>query len=154
MAFILANDALSGKEGTAFGTINGSVRELPEIRSITASFEKTKAAFKCLGFRGTQHKATGWSGSGSVTFYYITSEWARLLTSYARTGVDTYFDIVLTNEDPGSRAGRQRIRLGRCNLNNADIAKLDVDAEWLDATFAFTFEEVELLEGFDYQFQQ
>lgn len=148
MAFILAKDAISGKEGVVTANIDGSVRELAEIKSLTATITKTKNDFRSLGYRGTQHKTTGWNGTGSVTFYYVTSEWTRQMVDYVKTGKDLYFDIVLTNEDPGSAIGTQRIKLAQCNLDNLDIAKIDVDANWLEATFAFTFSDVDLLDSF------
>jgi ligand-binding sensor domain-containing protein len=148
MTYLLATDSISGKEGMVLGTISGKVRELAEIKSLSAKIDKTKKEFKALNYRGTQHKATGWTGTGAVTFYYVTSEWVKMVVDYTKTGKDLYFDMIVVNEDPGSNIGAQRVKLGQCNLDGADIAKVDTEADWLDATFNFTFSEVEILEEF------
>lgn len=154
MGYLLATDAISGKEGSVWATINGKVREVAEIKSLTATINKTKKEFKALGKRGTQSKATGWTGTGSVNFYYVTSEWAKMLIDYAKTGKDTYFDFVVKNEDPSSSIGLQKIKLGQCNMDGADIAKVDVEADFLENSFNFTFSDVDLMDKFkDYNIQ-
>ena len=149
MSFLLAPEAISGKEGIITAVINGQVVTLGEIRTLTAHIDKRKAEIRTMGVRGTQHKATGWSGTGSVTFYYVTSRWTELMTQYINTGKDVYFDINIVNEDPGSNTGRQQIKLSQCNLDGLDIAKYDVDAEFLDAPLNFTFSDVELVGKFN-----
>ena len=72
-----------------------------------------------------------------------------MLIDYAKTGRDLYFDMVITNSDPGSSAGTQRIKLGQCNIDGGDIAVIDVDSEFLESSFDFTFSEVDDLELFN-----
>ena len=45
------------------------------------------------------------------------------MTSYMQNGVDTYFDILVTNEDPASDAGSQTIVLEGVNLDKVDNGK-------------------------------
>ena len=149
MGFLLAKDAISGKEGMLWATVNGEVRECAEVRNITVTMDKNKAEFRALGERGTQHKATGYSGTGSFTIYAVTSFWNKLLIDYANTGVDVYFNLVLKNEDPNSAIGAQRIQVNNVNIDGGDLAKLDVDADFLDQSFNFTWTGVKLLKGFD-----
>ena len=144
MDYLLANDAISGKEGRVIMSSGGRTRICAEIKAYTATMDKTKREFKALGHRGTQYKATGWTGTGTATFYYVSSEWANMMIQYAKTGVDVYFDMVVINEDPSSAAGRQEVQLMQCNIDGADIAKVDVEADWLDGTFNFTFSDVDL----------
>lgn len=148
MGYLLASDIISGLEGTVWATVDGQVVECAELRNLTATMDKNKTEVKTLGQRGTQHKATGWSGTGSFTFYYVTSRWAQMLINYAKTGKDVYFDIVVKNEDPTSTVGSQKIKLGKCNIDGGDIAKVDVDADLLDTSMNFTFSEVDVLEEF------
>lgn len=148
MSFLLAEDAISGKEASVWATINGEVVELAEVKSFTATLEKTKAEFKALGHRGTQHKATGWSGTGTLDFYYVSSRWAEMLINYAKTGKDTYFNLTAKNEDPSSAIGAQTITLGLCNIDGGDIAKIDVEADFLDHSFNFTYSDVDIPEKF------
>lgn len=149
MAFLLAKDAISGKEGMLWTTIDGNVRECAEVRNITVTLDKNKAEFRALGERGTQHKATGYSGTGSMTIYAVTSYWNKMLIDYANNGVDTYFTLILKNEDPNSAIGAQRIQINNVNLDGGDLAKLDVDADFLDQSFNFTWTGVKLLKEFD-----
>lgn len=146
--YLKANDAISGKEGMAYITLNDRKREVAEIKSLEATIEKNKSEFKALGYRGTQHKAQGWSGSGSVTLYFISSEWVEMMLQYVETGKDVYFDMIVENNDPSSNAGVQRIQLMDCNINSIQIAKLDVDADNLEQDFDFTFSDVKLLDSF------
>lgn len=148
MSFLLANDAISGKEASIWATIGGEVVELAEVKSFTANIAKTKKEFKALGKRGTQSKATGWTGTGTLNFYYVSSRWAKMLIDYAKTGVDTYFNLTAKNEDPSSSIGAQKITLGQCNLDGGDIAKIDVEADFLDHSFNFTFSDVDIPEQF------
>ena len=149
MGFLLASDAVSGKEGMLWATVNGQVRECAECRNVTVTLDKNKAEFRALGERGTQHKATGYSGTGSLTVYAVTSFWNKLLIDYANTGVDVYFTLVFKNEDPNSTIGAQRIQVSNVNLDGGDIAKLDVDADFLDQSFNFTWTGIKLLKEFD-----
>lgn len=148
MSFLLAKDAISGKEGMIWATIDGKVKELAEVRSFTATFDKTKAEFRSLGQRGTQHKATGWSGTGTLDLYYVSSDFVKMLVDYAKTGKDVYFNLTVKNEDPNSSVGAQKVTLGQCNIDGGDILKLDVDADFLDTSFKFTYSEIDILEKF------
>lgn len=140
MAFYMkAADAISGKEGSLIATINGVVRVVAECKNITATITKNKQEFHALGYRGTQYKARGWTGSGTLTIHYASTDWAAQMISYANTGVDTYFNLLITNLDPTSSLGAQSILLTDCNLDEAEIAKLDVEADFLDQTMNFTF---------------
>lgn len=145
---IQAEDTINGREGVATTEIDGRVIELMELSNITATMEKNKTEFKAMGQRNTQNKATGWSGTGSATVRYVSSRWAKLMEKYAKTGKDTYFTIVITNDDPGSKAGKQIVQLLGCNLDSIDLAKLDVDTEILDQDVNFTFNDFNILNEF------
>ena len=147
MSYLKAQDTISGKEGKAVATIDGNVEDMFYIKKIEANVEKTKSEIKTLGRRGTQHKATGWSGTGSMTIYYITTNFRKLMTSYMQNGVDTYFDILVTNEDPASDAGSQTIVLEGVNLDKVIMAKLDTESDILDEEVSFTFENVRVLDS-------
>ena len=145
---IQAEDTINGREGVATAEIDGRVIELMELSNITATMEKNKTEFKAMGQRNTQNKATGWSGTGSATVRYVSSRWSKLMEKYAKTGKDTYFTIVITNDDPGSKAGKQIVQLLGCNLDSIDLAKLDVDTEILDQDINFTFSDFNILNEF------
>lgn len=148
MAFMKAEDAISGQEARAYATINGSVEEMFFAKSLEAKAEKSKSDFKALGKRGTQSKATGWKGTGSMTIYYATPLFRQMMLDYIKTGKDTYFDIQVVNEDPSSSIGNQTVVLKNVNLDSVVMAKFDVDAEFLDEDIDFTFDDVETLNSF------
>lgn len=148
MGFLQAKDTISGQEGRAYATINGRVEEMFYVKSLEAKVEKEKTELKTLGRRGTQHKATGWSGSGSMTIYYMTSMFRRMMLDYMNNGKDTYFDIQIINEDPTSSVGKQTIVLQGVNLDSMVIASLDTDAEALEEDIDFTFEGVIMQDQF------
>ncbi|MCD9026049.1 phage tail tube protein [Cohnella silvisoli] len=148
MAFLQARDTIHGQEGRAYATIDGQVEEMFYIKSLEASAEKQKTEIKTLGKRGTQHKAAGWSGTGTMTIYYVTSRFRQQMLNYIKNGVDTYFDVQVVNEDPASGVGKQTVILRDVNLNKVILAKLDTDSEALDEEVEFTFEDVDIIDQF------
>ena len=52
-----------------------------------------------------------------MTVYYVTSLFRQLMLQYMKDGVDTYFDIVVINDDPQSAFGSQSVVLKNCNLD-------------------------------------
>ena len=148
MNILQAEDAVNGREGIATAEINGQIVELMELANISVTVEKNKTEFKAMGTRNTQNKTIGWTGTGSATVRYVSSRWAKMIQEYVKTGRDTYFTIVVTNEDPGSATGRQVIQVLGCNIDSADIAKLDVDTEILEQDVNFTFNDFNILEEF------
>ena len=149
MSFLKASDTINGQEGRAYATINGQVEEMFYIKKLEATVEKEKADIKTLGRRGTQHKATGWSGSGTMTIYYVTSRFRELMVDYIRSGKDTYFTVQVVNEDPGSTIGYQTVTLKNVNLNKVIVAKLDTDSAALDEDIDFTFDDVSVDHDFN-----
>lgn len=148
MPFMKAEDAISGKLGRVYATINGNVEEMMYVKNIEASVEKNKIDVPVLGKTGVQHKAGGWSGTGSMTIYYATSIFRKMMLDYISTGRDTYFDILIENEDPTSSLGKQSMILKGVNLDSVVVAKLDVESETLDEEVSFTFNDIEMVEGF------
>lgn len=149
MTILQAEDAVNGREGVATAEIDGEVIELMELANINVKIEKTKTEFKAMGTRNTQNKTTGWKGTGSANVRYLSTRWAKLMLKYVKQGIDTYFTIVVTNEDPGSATGKQVIQVLGCNLDSLDIAKLDIDSDILDQNIDFTFNDFNVLEEFN-----
>ena len=57
MAFLSKDDAINAREGVITATIDGQVKELAEIKTLTANVELTKADFKALGTSVVQKKS-------------------------------------------------------------------------------------------------
>ncbi|MDD4690000.1 MAG: phage tail tube protein [Eubacteriales bacterium] len=143
-----SNDAISGQEGKATAIINGNVVDMFYLKTLEAGIDKRKKEIRSVGTRGTSHKASGFNGTGTMTIYYITSIFRKMMLDYIKTGVDTYFTITAYNDDPGSTVGRQTIVLYRVNLDSVAFIKLDSEMEGLEEDVAFTFEDIDMLDQF------
>ncbi|CAH1212276.1 Phage-like element PBSX protein XkdM [Paenibacillus plantiphilus] len=146
MGFLQAKDTISGQAGRAYAIFDGNQEEMFYVKTIEATVEKEKAEIKTLGRLGTQHKAIGWSGSGSMTIYYVTSKFRQIMLDYINNGKDIYFDIRVINEDKSSSIGKQEVRLTGVNLDSVIMASLDTESEALEEEISFTFEGVQMTE--------
>lgn len=144
-----AKDAVSASLAECFVTIEGNRYNFMQAINLEATIEKNKTEVPILGKPGKGNKATGWTGTGNATFHYNTSIFRELLYRYKNTGEDIYFDIQVTNEDPTSGVGRQTVILKGCNLDGGTLTKFDADAEYLDESIDFTFEDFEIPEKFN-----
>ena len=79
MAF-RAKNTISGKEGRLF--LDGE--EMAHIKTFEATIEKDKSEVKIMGRRMTGHKTTGANGTGTATFYKVTSKFIRIMLDYVK----------------------------------------------------------------------
>lgn len=148
--FFRNQDAISGKMARAYATINGRVEELFYAKSIEATIEKNKVDVPVLGKTTTPQRSAGWSGSGTLTIYYVTSLFRQLMVEYVKTGRDFWFDLQVINEDPVSSAGKQTVVLKNCNLDSVVIAQFDATSDdMLEEEMPFTFDDVDILDSFN-----
>lgn len=149
MRTLQAPDAISGKEGRAYANIGGSNEELFYAKAIEATIEYAKGEVKCVGKRMVGHKTTGASGSGSMTLYYLSPIFRKFAKSYIDDGRTLYFNMVIENADPDSKAGTQRVMLRSCSLDSVVLAQLDGDSDDpLEEEIPFTFDDFEILDSF------
>mgnify|MGYP005790096713 FL=1 len=146
--FLKAEQIVSGQAGRAYANIDGRNQELLYLKSIDATVTKRKTAVRTLGHTGDQYKAAGWSGKGKMVIYYMTTLFREQMLQYMKSGKDSYFDIVVINEDDNAGAGRQTVVLKNCNLDSVVLAKLNVEAGNLDEEVSFTFDGAEILDSF------
>ncbi|MCM3273659.1 phage tail tube protein [Paenibacillus elgii] len=146
--FLNAKDTISGQEGRAYATVNGVNEEMFYVKKLEAKIEKEKAEIKALGKRGTQVKAKGWKGTGSMTIYYVTSFFRDIMMQYVEKGIDAYFDITVMNEDPSSSIGKQAVILKDVNLDSVIMASLDTESDTLEEEVSFTFSGVQIQSKF------
>lgn len=144
-----AGDTISGQEGKATAIINGEVRDMFYVKTLEATVEKNKLEVRTLGKRGVQHKTTGWSGTGSMTIYYVTSDFVNMAKNYVKNGVDTYFTITIENNDPTSTIGTQTVSLFDVNLDAIPITKVSVEDEVLECDMDFTFQDMDVINTFN-----
>lgn len=138
--YVRLADTISSKEGKAFITINGKVRELFEISSLKAQIDLTVQARRMLGHRMTQHKVVGAEGTGSMTMYFMNSDMLKLAVSYLKEGAFGDISIRVVNEDPQSSIGKQEITLTNVLLKTIPVATLDDQSDdpiTIDSDFTF-----------------
>lgn len=148
--YVKAADIISGREATLYANIDGNIIPVADCKTFTSKISKQKKEVKVLGYRGTQHKTTGWSGTGTMTLYHISSVWSKIMLKYVKQGIDTYFKLQCTNYDPTSSVGKQTVTLIDVNLDEDEIAKLDIESEGLEKTTNFTFSDVDMPDEFDF----
>ena len=146
---MLAKDSIAAPLAECYVTINGNRYNFMQAINLEANIEKTKTEVPILVQTVKRHKAVGWNGTGSATFHFNTSMFAKLLENYKNTGEDVYFDIQVTINDPTSAAGKYIVFLTSCNLDGGTLTKFDADAEYLDCNLNFTFDNFSVYKEFE-----
>lgn len=141
-------DTIAAKLAECFITIGTRRYNFMQMIDMEAKVDKTKAAVPRLGAIMTGHKSCGMEGTFSGTAHYNQSVMRQALIDYKNTGVDAYFEMQITNDDPGSAAGRQTIIFYDCNTDGGILAKFDADGEYLDEEIEGTFEDFSMPEAF------
>ena len=141
-------DTIAAKLAECFLTINGRRYNFMQMIDMEVTIEKTKTTVPRLGAIMVGHKSCGMEGKFSGTTHYNQSVMRQLLLDYKNSGVDAYFEMQITNDDPGSDAGRQTIVLYDCNTDGGILAKFDADGEYLDEEIEGTFEDFSMPESF------
>lgn len=148
MSFLLERDALNGKTGKAFLTVNGRNNELFSIKKFQSDGEFQESDFKVVGTTLVQKKTTGVTLTGTMTIYYGTPLFLEMLQTYLKTGTLPYFTIQITNDDPSTTVGTQTVALYNCKLSKVPVAMLDADAELLEEEVTFSYTNLEVLNAF------
>lgn len=142
-------DAISGKEGMVYLTINGQSVELAELTKFEAKFEYKKADVPRVGNRVDGQKIVGAKGVGSMTIYYHRPEMRAMALDYIRTGRSPIFDAMVVNDDPTSRAGKQTTLVKNIVPDEIMIAMLDGESDdTLKEEIPFTFDDADFLNQF------
>lgn len=149
MATFNSKDAISGQEGKAFATIDGQRYDMFQAKTIEATIAKSKTEMRRLGARMVGHKSGPMTGTGSMTIYYGTPMFRKMIKDYKRTGLDLYFDLQIINEDIASESGRQVTILKNCNIDGVTLAMLDVDSDAMEESIDFTFDDFQIPEEFE-----
>lgn len=149
MSFLLERDALNGKQGSAFMTINGQNIEMFNMKKFQSDAEFQESDFKVVGTTLVQKKTTGVTLTGTMTIYYGTPHFLRLLQEYLKTGRLPYFMLQITNEDPATSVGTQTVVLYNVKLQKLPVAMLDADADWLEEEVGFSYTNIEVLNYFN-----
>lgn len=149
MAFLLERDALNGTQGSAFMTLDGQNIELFSMKKFQSDAEFQETDFKVVGTTLVQKKTTGVSLSGTMTIYYGTPYFLKILQEYIKTGKLPYFTLQITNDDPSTSVGTQTVVLYNVKLQKVPIAMLDAESNYLEEEVSFSFTSLEVLNYFN-----
>ena len=149
MAFLLERDALNGKSGSAVMTVDGENHELFQMKKFQSDAEFQESDFKVVGTTLVQKKTTGVTLTGTMTIYYGSPYFIKLLQDYLKTGKLPYFTLQITNDDPGTTVGKQIVALYNCKLSEVPVAMLDADTDWLEEEVSFSYTGLEVLNYFN-----
>ena len=139
---------VAGYAGECYITVGTRRYNFMQATKVSAKVTKNKEKKAVLGKSGKINKTTGWEGSGSMTFQFNTSVFAKMIEDFKNTGKDAYFEMQITNKDDGSDVGAQTIILKNCNADSVDLAMLDVGSTALESSTDFTFDDFEVVESF------
>jgi hypothetical protein len=143
------DDAISGKEGMVYITIDGSSLEYAEIIKFDAKVTYKKAKVARVGARMDGSKIIGAEGTGAMTVHYHRPENRKMALDYIRTGKTPIFDAMVVNDDKSSFAGKQTTLVKNIVPDEATIAKLDGESEdTLTEEIPFTYDDFDFLEQF------
>ena len=148
MGFLLERDALNGKQGSAFVTIDGENHELFGAKKVQTNAEFQESDFKVIGTTLVQKKTTGVNLTGSMTIYYGTPLFIKMVQDYIKTGKVTFFDMQVTNDDPSTSVGKQTVVYYNCKLSKVPLSILDSDADFLEEEVGFSYTNLEVLNYF------
>ena len=147
--FLLERDALNGKEGRGFATIVGRNVEMFGMKKFQADADFQESDFTVVGTRLVQKKTKGVVYTGSMTLYYGTPEFIKMVSDYAKTGKLPYFTLQITNDDPTTSVGVQTVAFYNVKLQKVPLAILDSDADDLTIDISFSFSSFEILQSFN-----
>lgn len=147
-AIMKGKDAISAKLAECYITIGARRYNFGQMIDFEAPLGKNKVVVPILGKMMDSNKTIGLAGTFSGTMHYNQSVLRQMLVDYKNTGIDDYFEIQITNEDPETNLGRQTIILKDANLDGVTLAKFDADGEYLDEDVEGTFEDFSMPESF------
>lgn len=148
--FMVGTDAVSARLAECYLTVNDRRYNFASLYKLEAKIDKKKGTVPRLGSMMVGHKSYAMEGTFSGTMHYNTSVIRELMADFKGTGVDTYFEMQVTNEDPASTAFRQTCIFYDCNTDGGVLAKFDgdPDGEYLDEDIEGTFEDFAITEDF------
>ena len=147
-AMMDARDAVYGGLAECFVTIDGRRLNFMSMTSFESKWETTITDVPILGKVGMGHKSAGGKGTWSGTAHYNQSHFRQMADTYQKTGVMPYFEIQVTNEDPGTSVGRQTIIHRGCLCDSFILAKFEAGDEIMDEELSGKFESWDMPEKF------
>lgn len=148
MAYLLQNDAVNGKSGKAFCTIDGRNVELFGLRSLTATEEYITKNFPVVGTKTVQEGITAVQHTGTFTIYYGTPEFVAIARAFNQNGKMPEITLQVTNDDEGTSLGVQTIAYYGVVLKKIPVSMLNDGADYLAEEIPFSYHYFEVLSAF------
>lgn len=129
-----ANEVVNGTWGEVW--INDDL--VDEISAFQAKIEFNKEDIDVCGEMMTQHKITGYSGTGSMTLKKTNSRMIKILSDFVKDGTEPDVTIVGKLADPAN-GGSERISLTGISFD--DLTLFDFEVKSLgeyECPFTFT----------------
>ena len=118
-----ANEVINGTWGEVW--INDDL--VDEISAFQAKIEFNKEDIDVLGEMMTQHKITGYSGTGSMTLKKVNSRMIKILSDFVKDGTEPDVTIVGKLADPAN-GGSERISLTGISFDDLTLFDFEVKA--------------------------
>lgn len=146
---LMGNDFNAGREATIFIIMDGERRRAGHAKGVTLGSAFNKSTGKPLGGRTDLIKVNGVALTGTLTSFYLKSDFRKKAIEYIKGGPAFYFDMEVYSEDSSSRSGRQSTIAKNCNLDGILLAYADSETDILEETMNFTYEDVDMPETFN-----
>lgn len=144
------DSSVSGTEGIVFILFpDGRRKILANVIKFEAKLKYTKKQIPILGRKTKANKKGLGEGTGSMTMHFNTSVFREMAKQYNQRSRDGFFDLLVVNDDADSNVGAQKILLKQVNFDEVTLSVLDAEAEYIEETMPFTFNDWDLLEGFN-----
>lgn len=135
-------------EGTVFVTIDGKNVPLIEVKEAKAKVELNKEDVRGLGKRLVGQKVTSAKGTGTLTTYFVTSMWVKMLADYQATGYLPRMTMTATMEDKSAQNGKHVVSIGGFMPDNLALFQLEADDGIAENEMDFTFDSISPIEAF------
>ena len=148
MSVLIERDALNGKSGSGCLKSNGENHQMFGMKKFQSDAEFQEEDFKVVGTTLVQTKTTGVKLTGTMTLYYGSPYFLKLLDEYLKTGKLPYFTMQIENDDPSTTVGTQTVVYYNVKLSKLPVQKLDVESSALDMEVGFSYTNIEVLNWF------
>lgn len=152
MAFTQGRQNIGGLEGLVQMSVdgpNGYVKELCNVVNINAIATFNKDAINVVGARWTMYKASGVSGTGTLTIKDVTDDFRKIIRDYVAGGEVPDLTLIIFNDDPSSGVGKNKAALYHVQIDEVVLGQLDAESGSMNQDIPFTFEGYEALETLD-----
>lgn len=141
---------ISGNDAIVFLTFpDGRRKILGNILSMTVTQKYDKAKIPILGLRNKVSRKNLGECTGTMKIHYNTSVFREAALEYQKTGKDTFYNLLVVNEDANGVVGRQAVVLKGVNFDEMPVAMIDAEAEYLTEDLPFTVNSWDLEGSFN-----